>query len=155
MAIVTVEFLGQDMDVRQEADQEIRQRRFVSVLRIIDAQGSAFRAANGAGHSAFGRVPVLQQRIRRLEFVGWNFEVSTVNAGAVVKFGGDSRIFQSPLILFAVRATAKKCNGDFVHKSILRLGRAYSMGCEPNRGEKKRRDKTEHPTSYGRLTEVA
>lgn len=128
MAIVTVEFLRQHMDVCQEANEEIRQRGFMGVLRIIHAHRMAFRAANGAGNSSVGRSPVLQQGIGLLEFVSRDYEVSAVNTGAVVKFRGDSRIFQSPLILFAVKATAKECNGDFIHESMSAEEGEKSMG---------------------------
>ena len=102
MAVVTVKFLGQHVDVGEEADEEIRQRGFVGVLRIVDAKGMAFGTTNGAGDSFFGGVPVLQLRVGSLKFVGRNVEARAVNAGAVVKFRGDSRILQSPLERFAV-----------------------------------------------------
>lgn len=102
MAIVTVKFLRQHVKVREKADQEIRQRGLVRVLWIIDSQGMTFGTANGAGDAVFGGIPILQQRISWFKFIGGNFQARTVDAGAIVQFRRDSRIFQSPLENFAI-----------------------------------------------------
>jgi len=115
MAVMAIKLFGHHVDVREEANEEIRQRVFVRVLRKIDAQGTALRAANCAGNSAFSRVPVLQKGIGLFKLVSGDFQMNPVNACAIVKVRRNSRILQSPLILFAVDAPAKKCNGDFVH----------------------------------------
>jgi len=144
MAIVTVKFLGQHVDVREEADEEIRQRGFVRVLREVDSQGVTFGAANGAGDAVFGGIPVLQQRISWLEFIGGNFQMRAMNAGTIVEFRGNSRIFQSPLEYFAIGTAAKECNGNFVHALIYARRSGIHVGWEPY-GVKK--GNIEHPTS--------
>jgi hypothetical protein len=136
MAIVAIKFLGQYMNIRQEADEEIWQCVFVRVLRVINAQRTAFGAADRAGNSAFGHIPALEQGIGLLEFIRRNLKVGAVNSGAVMKFRGDSRVFESPLILFAVRSTAKECNGDFIHVPTSARTDEESMGCEPDRTAK-------------------
>ena len=118
MAVVTIKFLRQRMDVRQETDEQIRERVFVRVLREINAQRIAFRTADGAVNPTFRSVPTLEQRIGFFEFVGRNFEARAFETGAIVEFRGNSRISQSLLKRLGIKPMGKQCNGSFVHKTI-------------------------------------
>lgn len=92
VAVVAIKFLGQYVDVREEADEEIRQGGFVGVLRVVHAEGVTFRAANRTGDSFFGGIPALQLRVGLFELIDRDVEARTMDAGAIVKFGTGSGI---------------------------------------------------------------
>lgn len=115
MTIVAVELFRHRPDVHQEANQQVRRGGFVSVLRVLDAQGSAIRTADGVMQRAFFAVPIEEELIGLLELISRNFNARSFHARTIVNGGGDSGCAQSSLQRLGIRAVMEKCDRGSVH----------------------------------------